>query len=56
VVSNNYMRSGGDGYKVFASDAMNAYDFGPSLDEVVASYLVANQPYAPYVDDRITRK
>ncbi|MFT6229416.1 MAG: 5'-nucleotidase [Paracoccaceae bacterium] len=56
VVSNNYMRSGGDGYKIFATDGMNAYDFGPALDEVVAAYLVQNQPYVPYVDDRISRK
>ena len=56
VVSNNYMRSGGDGYKIFATDGMNAYDFGPALDEVVAAYLVENQPYTPYLDDRIARK
>src|SRR5690606_2616181 len=31
VVSQNYMRAGGDGYKVFADNAMNAYDFGPDL-------------------------
>ena len=56
VVSNNYMRGGGDGYKIFATDGMNAYDFGPALDEVVAAYLVEHQPYTPYVDDRISRK
>jgi 5'-nucleotidase len=56
MVSNNYMRSGGDGYKIFATDGTDAYDFGPALDEVVAAYLVRNQPYTPYTDDRITRK
>lgn len=54
VVSNNYMRGGGDGYSVFASNGMQAYDFGPGLEAVVADYLKANNPYTPYVDGRIT--
>lgn len=54
VVSNNYMRGGGDGYSVFAEKAEKAYDFGPGLDEVVATYLGKNQPYKPYTDGRIT--
>ena len=55
VVSNNYMRGGGDGYDVFETDAMNAYDFGPGLEQVVADYLAANAPYAPYTDGRIAQ-
>ncbi len=54
VVSNNYMRSGGDGYKIFATAALNAYDFGPSLEDTVANYLAKNRPYKPYTDGRIT--
>ena len=54
VVSNNYMRSGGDGYNVFEENGTNAYDFGPGLEEVVADYLAANQNYQPYVDGRIS--
>jgi 5'-nucleotidase len=56
VVSNNYMRGGGDGYDVFATGGMNAYDFGPGLELVVADYLAANMPYTPYTDGRITAK
>ncbi|MXU65398.1 bifunctional metallophosphatase/5'-nucleotidase [Oceanomicrobium pacificus] len=56
VVSNNYMRSGGDGYKVFAEAAMNAYDYGPGLEVVVADYLAENAPYTPYTDGRIAAK
>ncbi|MEL7302516.1 MAG: 5'-nucleotidase C-terminal domain-containing protein [Pseudomonadota bacterium] len=57
VVSNNYMRRGGDGYKVFAANATKAYDFGPGLEQVVADYLGAlNGDYTPYTDGRITRK
>ena len=54
VVSNNFMRKGGDGYAMFAANAMNAYDFGPGLELVVADYLAANAPYAPYTDGRIS--
>lgn len=54
VVSNNFMRGGGDGYKLFAENAQNAYDYGPGLEQVVADYLTNNQPYEPYLDGRIT--
>ena len=57
VVSNNYMRSGGDGYDVFETKAQNAYDFGPDLAEVVAGYLGAqDRAYKPALDGRITVK
>ncbi|QDL93689.1 multifunctional 2',3'-cyclic-nucleotide 2'-phosphodiesterase/5'-nucleotidase/3'-nucleotidase [Paroceanicella profunda] len=56
VVSNNYMRSGGDGYKVFAEDGMNAYDYGPGLEEVVAKFIEASGSYKPYTDGRITEE
>ena len=56
VVSNNYMRGGGDGYSSFANDSMNAYDFGPGLELVVADYLAANSPYTPYLDGRVAQK
>jgi 5'-nucleotidase len=47
AVTNDYMRRGGDGYRVFAEKGRDAYDFGPALDEVVAEYLIANGPYTP---------
>lgn len=53
AATNNYVRNGGDGYKMFAS-AENAYDFGPGLEQVVADYLAENKPYTPYVDGRIS--
>jgi 5'-nucleotidase len=55
LVSNNYVRNGGDGYKMFKS-AANAYDYGPDLADVTAEYISQNAPYAPFVDDRITTK
>ena len=56
VVSNNYVRNGGDGYDMFAGDDKNAYDYGPDLADVTADYIAANAPYQPYTDGRIQRK
>lgn len=56
VVSNDFLRAGGDGFRMFRNNAMNAYDFGPDLADVVAAYLQENQPYTPFTDGRITRR
>ena len=54
VVSNNYMRRGGDGYAVFAEAALDAYDYGPGLEEVVADYIAGlTDGYSPFTDERI---
>ena len=55
LVSNNYVRGGGDGYKMFRL-AANAYDFGPDVADVLAEYMAAQGPVAPYTDGRITQK
>ena len=55
VVSNNFVRNGGDGYAMFV-DAADAYDFGPDIADVVIEYLQAQGPYQPYTDGRITVK
>ena len=54
AATNNYVRQGGDGYKMFATNGQNAYDYGPGLEQVVADYLAANRPYTPKLDGRIT--
>ncbi|SKA36847.1 bifunctional metallophosphatase/5'-nucleotidase [Consotaella salsifontis] len=55
VVSNNFMRAGGDGYHVFTDKGEKAYDFGPALEDVVVEYLQkSNEPYEPGTDGRIT--
>ena len=53
VVTNNYVRGGGDGYDVFGEKARNVYDYGPNLEDVVAGYLAENGPYEPTTDGRI---
>ncbi|WP_068088339.1 bifunctional metallophosphatase/5'-nucleotidase [Polycladidibacter stylochi] len=54
VATNNYMRGGGDGYKVFAEHGENAYDYGPGLEMVLADYLKAHKDYQPKLDGRVT--
>jgi 5'-nucleotidase len=56
VVTNNYVRNGGDGYGMFAGDDKNAYDFGPDLADVTAEYIIRNTPYEPYTDGRIATR
>jgi 5'-nucleotidase / UDP-sugar diphosphatase len=55
VVTNNFMRGGGDGYAVFRDEGKEAYDFGPGVDEVLADYLAKNPGYKPYTDGRIEK-
>jgi len=56
VVTNNYVRGGGDGYGTFA-EGENPYDFGPPLEQVVADYIAKlGGEYTPYLDGRITVK
>lgn len=55
VASNDFMRRGGDGYTVFADNAIDAYDFGTPLDQVLKDYIVAHSPIAPMVEGRVTR-
>ncbi|MCP3970550.1 MAG: multifunctional 2',3'-cyclic-nucleotide 2'-phosphodiesterase/5'-nucleotidase/3'-nucleotidase [Rhodobacteraceae bacterium] len=55
VVTNNYVRNGGDGYKMFANEAMNVYDFGPDLADVLAEYMAAQGSAMPMVEGRISK-
>ena len=55
VATNNFMRNGGDGYALFASNAVNPYDYGPNMEDVVVEYLTSlDGPYAPHLDGRIS--
>ncbi len=55
VAANDYMRRGGDGYSMLKENAINPYDYGNPLDQVVADYIAAHSPVAPEVEGRITR-
>jgi 5'-nucleotidase / UDP-sugar diphosphatase len=56
VVTNDFVRKGGDGFRMFVSEAMNAYDYGPDLADVLAEFMAKSGPYTPALDGRIMRK
>ncbi|WP_417844860.1 bifunctional metallophosphatase/5'-nucleotidase [Thalassospira sp.] len=56
VVSNDFMRRGGDGYSIFRDNGVDAYDYGPNLEQAVAEFIGANSPMAPTTHDRIIMK
>jgi len=53
IVTNNFLRLGGDGYAPLRDQALEAYDNGPLLEEVVADFLATRTPIAPQTDGRI---
>lgn len=55
IVTNNFMANGGDGYAMFAENGRNAYVTATGLDEALATYLAANEPFAPTIDGRIVQ-
>lgn len=54
VGTNDFMRKGGDGYALFASNAIDPYDYGPGMEEVLAEFIANNAPYKVELGDRIT--
>jgi 5'-nucleotidase / UDP-sugar diphosphatase len=54
LVSNDFMRRGGDGYSVFAENAVNPYDFGRPLNDVLVRFMSDNSPITAGVEGRIT--
>ncbi|WP_137127704.1 bifunctional UDP-sugar hydrolase/5'-nucleotidase [Roseomonas sp. HF4] len=56
VVTNDFMRRGGDGYVMFRDRALDPYDTGPVLDETVAEAIAAGRFGAVREDGRITAR
>ena len=50
VVSQDYLRGGGDGYKILATNAIKAYDYGPGLGVGAEAFVFRNG--RPIVDLR----
>ncbi|MDL1896286.1 multifunctional 2',3'-cyclic-nucleotide 2'-phosphodiesterase/5'-nucleotidase/3'-nucleotidase [Anaerolineae bacterium CFX7] len=55
VATLDFTRQGGDGYSVFGEKAIDPYDFGPTLADVVAAYIGVHSPVASAVEGRITQ-
>ncbi len=54
VVTNDFLRRGGDGYAVLRTAAIDPYDAGPPLDQTVAAALAGASPLSPHTDGRIS--
>jgi len=54
VVTNNFMRNGGDGYAVF-SEGRNPYDSWANIEDALAEYMRHLGSANPQVEGRITR-
>jgi 5'-nucleotidase len=55
VVTNDFLRRGGDGYLALRDRAIEPYDTGPLLEEVVAAHLSALGTAAPRLEGRMAR-
>ncbi len=53
VATNDFLRRGGDGYTVFRDLAIQPYDFGPPVDQVLMDYLAEHSPARPRLEGRI---
>ncbi len=54
LTSNDFMRLGGDGYEMFANNAIDPYDAGAVMADAVAEYIGGNSPVSPATEGRIT--
>lgn len=55
VVTNNFMRRGGDGYVSFQKDALEAYDAGPALEDMLVAFMERNPRSSWATDGRVVR-
>ena len=53
VATNNFMRTGGDGYEIFEKDAKEYYDYGRPLEEALMDYMIKKHPVDVVKDGRI---
>ena len=55
VAANDFIRGGGDDFSVLAQNAIDPFDFGPQIDQMVIAYIRANSPIILSTEARITR-
>jgi 5'-nucleotidase len=53
IATNDFVRTGGDGYAVLREKAIDAYDYGPGLENTVAEYIAARSPVRVALEGRI---
>jgi 5'-nucleotidase len=55
VAASDYLRNGGDGYAIFAERAINPYDFGRAVSDILVEYLETYSPVSPSLEGRISK-
>lgn len=55
VATNDFIRGGGDEFGMLAENAIDPFDFGPTVDDVLIDYIEANSPITTETEGRITR-
>jgi 5'-nucleotidase / UDP-sugar diphosphatase len=55
IAALDFARQGGDDYAVFATKAINPYDFGPTVSDVVIEYLAKYSPITIAAEGRIQK-
>ncbi|MGK7867053.1 bifunctional metallophosphatase/5'-nucleotidase [Falsiroseomonas sp. E2-1-a20] len=53
LVTNDFLRRGGDGYAMLRDHALEAYDSGPPMEDAFAAHLAALGQVAPRLEGRI---
>ena len=51
IVTNNYLRSGGDGFDIFATRGVNANDYGDGIEVCMRDYFDLVRVYQPLPSD-----
>ena len=55
VVTNDFTRNGGDGFTILAERAIDPYDQGKVLADIVQEHIRSSSPLAPRLEGRIQR-
>ncbi len=55
IVTLLYIREGGDGYEILEHRAIDPYDFGRVISDILVDYLAEYSPISPGIEGRITR-
>lgn len=53
VVTNDFLRTGGDGFQMLATAAIDPVDFGPGVEDAVVQWVARNGSVAIRADGRI---
>lgn len=55
VATNDFIRQGGDNFAVLDSNAIDPFDFGAVISDILSNYITSNSPVSPEIEGRITR-